>query len=266
VQYRRARDLESWRHDARIEQRGFAHRWESVVADGNGEDRFLELVDAHVSGTTDLLDVGCGHGELAIGLAGRIRSAVGVDREPRYVELARELAAEEGAANVSFLQAELAGPGEDRPGGGLPLGDGSVSLVTSRRGTVLARFADDLLRVARPGSVLIGLHAPGGPPPPPWAKELPSLADAFDNLAYDVVAAWVTEPLARLGLERYRLSWLDVPEDYATAEALYARLRRPGSPSFEDVAPEIERVFARHGDEDAVRLRHQRLLYVVELP
>ena len=43
----------------------------------------------------DILDLGCGHGELPLTLAPRCRSIVGVERTPEYLELARELAAEQ---------------------------------------------------------------------------------------------------------------------------------------------------------------------------
>ena len=43
--YGRAPDMDSWQRDPRIAARGFAHRWQSAVASGNGEDAFVDLVD-----------------------------------------------------------------------------------------------------------------------------------------------------------------------------------------------------------------------------
>ena len=41
AKYARAPDMDSWLRDPRIAARGFAHRWQSSVAAGNGEDAFL---------------------------------------------------------------------------------------------------------------------------------------------------------------------------------------------------------------------------------
>jgi hypothetical protein len=38
TRYATAHDLDSWKTDQRIAAQGFAHRWDSVIADGNGED------------------------------------------------------------------------------------------------------------------------------------------------------------------------------------------------------------------------------------
>jgi SAM-dependent methyltransferase len=213
TRYARAHDLDSWKTDERIAARGFAHRWDSVVADGNGEDVFLELLDQHLSPGTDVLDVGSGHGSLALSIARRARSVVGVERHPQYLALAEELLGESGLPNVRFIPAELAGPGDTRPGGSsLPLPDRSINLVVDRRGPPLSRYLDDLRRVARPGTVIIGMHPAGTAPPPSWAASLPSLRDQFYFLGYDEAARWVTEPLARQGISDYRLWWIDVPE------------------------------------------------------
>src|SRR4051794_9240556 len=67
--YRRAHDMENWKTDARIADRGFNHAYDGVVEDGNGEDFFLDLVDEYLTEATDLLDVGCGHGDLTLQLA-----------------------------------------------------------------------------------------------------------------------------------------------------------------------------------------------------
>jgi SAM-dependent methyltransferase len=271
AKYRRALDMDRWKTDARIARRGFNHAYDSVVEDGNGEDFFLSLVDEALGDDLDLLDVGCGHGDLTIELAGRCRSAVGVDRSPGFVELARELAAERGASNARFEVAELAGVDEgDRPAGGpLPLAGGSVDLVVDRRGPALARFLDDLWRrVARPGCVVLGMHPAGGPPPPRWADELPTFRHRFDAIDAAVVGSWVVEPVRRLGLEDgLRLWWLDVPEHLPGPRALYDRLRFDGAPSFDDVSDELGGVFDRQAvGERGVSLRHQRLVFRLELP
>ena len=259
--------MDRWRHDVRIADRGFNHAYDSVVEEGNGEDFFLALVDEAVGRGNDVLDVGCGHGDLTLELAARCRSIVGVDRTAGYVELARELAAERGVANARFEVAELAGPEEDRAGGPLPVADASIDLVIDRRGPALARFLDDLLgRVARPGAVILGMHPAGGPPAPSWAEELATFRHRFDAIAAAVVESWVTEPARRRGLEALRLWWCDVPEHLPSPRALYDRLRFDGAPAFRDVEAELGRVFDRHATALGVALRHQRLVFRLELP
>ncbi len=172
TRYARAHDLDSWKTDERIAARGFAHRWDSGVADGNGEDFFLELLDHHVGPGLDVLDVGCGHGELALSVAMRVQSVVCVERHRELLDLAEELLGESGLANVRFVQAELAGPGDARPGGPLPLPDCSVDLVIDRRGPPLVRYLDDLRRAARRGAVIVGRNRAAtvlaaGPAQPP---------------------------------------------------------------------------------------------------
>ena len=57
TRYALAHDLDSWKTDERIATRGFARRWDSVVADGNGEDFFFQLLQEHLSADLDVLDV-----------------------------------------------------------------------------------------------------------------------------------------------------------------------------------------------------------------
>ncbi len=265
TRYRLATDLESWRHDPRIAARGFTHSWSSVVADGNGEDFFLELVADYFGPERDVLDVGCGHGELTMLAAERCRSAVGVERVADYIALARELAAERGERNVRFECAELAGPSDDHAGGRLPLPDGSVDLVIDRRGPSIQRFIDDLYRVARPGTVIVGMHPAGGPPAPEWVDEVPAFKHRFDAVPRDIVEKWVTQPAKERGIDSYRLWWIDVPESLPSPRALYDRLKDPTTPPFSQLGSDLTTVFQRYTGSGGVRLRHQRLVFTVEL-
>ena len=205
ARYTRAHDLDSWLCDPRIATRGFAHRWHSTVAAGNGEDAFLALVDAHLRPEFDVLDLGCGHGELTLDLATRCRSVTGIERETGYLELARELAAERQVTNARFHQVNLAGPDEtDRPFAAIPLPDASIDLFVNRRGPILRRYLAEALRVARPGAAIVGLHPAGNAPPPSWTDLLPEPYRAFFTTWSNAqVTAWVTEPLDAAGIADY---------------------------------------------------------------
>ena len=266
TRYAKAHDLDSWKTDERIAARGFAHRWDSVVADGNGEDFFLQLLDRHLHTGMDVLDVGCGHGELTLSVARRARSVIGLERHRAYLKLARELLGESGLSNVVFIETELAGPAEAHRGGPLPLADRSVDLVVNRRGPPLVRYLDDLRRVARPGTVVIGMHPVGTAPPPSWAASISTLRNRFQMLGYDEVTSWVTGPLTRHGIADYRLWWIDVPEYLTSPRALYDRLADETMPPWESVAAEVEAAYKHNQTDASLILRHVRLVWTAHLP
>src|SRR5688572_6500967 len=122
--YARAHDMDSWLRDPRIAARGFAHRWQSSVAAGNGEDAFLSLVEQYLRPDCDVLDLGCGHGELTLTLASRCRTIVGIERDAGYLGLAREFAVERDITNVQFFQVNVGGADEGSPG--IPLAENSI--------------------------------------------------------------------------------------------------------------------------------------------
>jgi len=71
-------------------------------------------------GDEHALDVGCGAGALALGLAPLVREVVGVDRVPELLALARERA----PANARFVEGDAVA---------LPFGDGSFDLAGTLR-------------------------------------------------------------------------------------------------------------------------------------
>ena len=271
TKYARAHDMDSWLRDPRIAARGFAHRWQSSVAAGNGEDAFIALVDQHLRPDCDVLDVGCGHGEFTLTLADRCRSIVGIERDPGYLELARELAAEQEVANVQFYQANLAGVGdEDRDFAGIPVADNSIDLLINRRGPILRRYLDEALRVARPGAVIVGLHPTGNTPVPTWADQLPEpYQNVFMVLSFDEVTGWVIDPLQEAGISDYSIWWIDVPEFFRTSYELYVRLggtQTVDDPEYRDIEPQLTKIIDQYGSSQGIILRHQRLLWQAYLP
>ena len=169
--------------------------------------RSLHLVDQILRPEYDVLDLGCGHGELTLILAARCRTIVGIEREPGYLELAKELAAEQKVANAQFYQVNLAGvEDEDRIFAGIPLADDSIDLFVNRRGPILRRYLDEAIRVARPGAVIVGLHPTGNAPAPTWRDQLPEpYRNVLMALSFDEVTGWVIEPLQAAGISDYSL-------------------------------------------------------------
>ena len=80
-------------------QEGYYYPWKSTIADGNGEDAYVALVRKHLSRDKDVLDMGCGHGELTLEFAADCRTIVGYDRVAAYTRLAGRLAQDRGIKN-----------------------------------------------------------------------------------------------------------------------------------------------------------------------
>lgn len=262
--YARASDLDSWQRDARIAERGFTHAWVSRVDEGNGEDFFLATVDQLVGADDVVLDLGCGHGELTLALAERALGAAGVDQDPGYLTLARELTRERGVANVWFVEFTFAG--DDAR---LPLPEASVTLVVNRRGPTADKWLSEVRRVARPGSPVLVMHPAGGPPRPAWSHELPaSLESRFGAVPFEQVRSWVEAPLAAAGFTDYQLWWFDVPEWFTSAEDLYRRLVGNGSAPLDasEARAALRRIIAHRSGTHGVPLRHQRLVAQFRIP
>jgi SAM-dependent methyltransferase len=98
------------------------------------------------------LDIGCGPLGILDLLSERVGEqgqTVGLDREPRFLEMARELAAEWGLGNVELVQGEM-------PASGLP--PGSFDLVHARfvliHSPIPEQVVVEMARLVRPGGVL----------------------------------------------------------------------------------------------------------------
>lgn len=113
------------------------------------------LLDAAAIGRADrVLDIGCGTGEITREAARRAPegTALGVDLSSAMLRVAREKAAAEGPANVTFVQGDAQV---------FPFGAGEFDLAVSRTGTMF--FADpvaafgNVARALRPGGRLVQL-------------------------------------------------------------------------------------------------------------
>jgi ubiquinone/menaquinone biosynthesis C-methylase UbiE len=116
-----------------------------------------------------VLDVACGPGFLTLAFASACVAARGIDATPAFVERARLLARERGAANASFAQGDA---------NALPEPDAAWDVVACR--AAFHHFADparvlsEMARVAKPGGRLLVADLLG--------SELPERAALHDRI------------------------------------------------------------------------------------
>jgi len=73
-----------------------------VVAEGNGEAAYLTLVKQHLTAESKVLEVACGHGDVALEIAGSCKHVVAYDRVASYIDLASPVSPY-SAGRVSLL-------------------------------------------------------------------------------------------------------------------------------------------------------------------
>ncbi|WP_436988252.1 methyltransferase domain-containing protein [Streptomyces sp. enrichment culture] len=91
-------------------------------------EQALDFLQDYFSLTPEdsVLDLGCGTGQLALPLAHRVRSVIGMDPEPDMLHLAREAAGERGVRNATWVL----GADTDIPALGTLLGHASSLAMT----------------------------------------------------------------------------------------------------------------------------------------
>ncbi len=109
-------------------------------------ERTKKLLDS----TDQVLEIGCGTGIIALGIANRCGSVTGVDISPVMIEQARTKAASENVQNVTF---------EVFDGYSLPLGDSSFDTVLLFNVLYIVKEPQTLLaeagRLLKPGGILV---------------------------------------------------------------------------------------------------------------
>ncbi len=106
--------------------------------------------ELRLHGAERVLDAGCGPGLVACHLAPFAAEVVGVDATPAMVAKARELAAERGCENVTFLEGTMERLPFER--GAF---DGVVTRYTFHHVLDAARVTSELVRVCRPGGRVV---------------------------------------------------------------------------------------------------------------
>ncbi|HJN50513.1 MAG: class I SAM-dependent methyltransferase [Pseudomonadales bacterium] len=244
-------------------QKGYYYPWKSEVAPGNGEDAYLAMVREHLTPDSDVLEVGCGHGEVALQLAPLCRSIIAYDRVEDYIEIAKKNAADRNIRNVTFLCYDGRDPasGEIR----LPVEDRSIDMITVRRGPHY--WIEDAPRIARPAAVLIQLD-PMEEPIPAWSSKLPHLLHYENSGRYSGQGSRhqsVENRLNQSGLLLHSGWGFDVPEVFPDPKELYTALTwgipADQVPTFEDVEYKFKNIYERYAEEKGIVLRHCRFLW-----
>ncbi|MFF3583838.1 class I SAM-dependent methyltransferase [Streptomyces mirabilis] len=114
-----------------------------VFADGRPDAVFDELATALGAPHARLLDVGCADGRSLLRISRAYGAVTGIDLSPSMLECAARYRAEAGLSHVTFELCDAAHTG---------LPDGYADVVTSRRGPLIAR---EFERVLRPGGAVV---------------------------------------------------------------------------------------------------------------
>jgi ubiquinone/menaquinone biosynthesis C-methylase UbiE len=247
-------------------QTGYHYPWKSRLGAWTGEAAYLALVREHLRPDADVLDVACGHGDVALDLAPHCRSILGYDRTTPWIALAQQTARKRGITNATFV-CYNSSPGANGGRAHIPATDTSFDLLLCRRGP--HHWIADARRVARPGAVLLML-SPNPTPATPWSATLPAplgWADADNPL-------WARERIGTLlapsGLAIDSYWTFVVPEIFPNPGEMY-RGRAWGYstdevPPFDEVCPLLERIFAEHGGPAGLAVPHSRFLWKATVP
>ncbi len=247
-------------------QTGYYYPWRSQLGAWHGEDAYLTMIRQYLRPDIDVLDAACGHGNVALDIAPHCRSVLGYDRTAPWIALAQQAARERRLTNVTFVchdsSAEANG-GHAR----LPATGAAFDLLICSKGPF--HWIEDARRVARPGAVLVML-VPDATPLPPWHASLPARLQWTEaNDPYWARPA-IEQRLATAGLVIHSWWSFDVPEVFPDPEQLYVwrtfGATRDEVPSFAEVSPILEGLFAEYSGPAGVELRHRRYLWTAVVP
>ena len=251
----------AWYDSLAERQEGYHYPWKSKLPPYHGEDVFFEMVRQHLSTTSDVLEVACAHGDLALSIAPLCRSIVAYDRVASWIEKARNSAEQQGLDNATFLCHDSsldANEGDAR----LPGVDDSYDLLICSKGPF--HWVEDARRVARPGAVLLML-VPDSTPSTAWHSRLP------ESLRWkeEGNSAWarpaIEQRLANGGLELDSWWSFDVPEVFPDPQQLYTWLswgKAPDEiPTLSEVSSTLAQVFDTYANADGIAIHYRRYIW-----
>jgi SAM-dependent methyltransferase len=230
----------TWYDNLARVQRGYYYPWKSTVGERNGEDAFIEVVKEHLTPDARVLEVGCGHGDLALQLAPLCSSIVAYDRVPSYIELANQNKTAAGIDNLEYLCYDMYDSAAEAPR--LPVDAGSIDVIIGRRAPL--HWIQDAKRSCREGAVLLELN-PMEEPIPAWSSKLPTrlhYENSGRHTGTGSIHQSVENRLHQAGLTLHSGWGFDVPEVFADPREFYG-------------------IYDRYAEDDGIVLRHCRFLW-----
>ncbi len=254
----------AWYERLSNQQEGYFYPWHSTLGEGDGETAYMHLVKEHISSTTRVLDVGCGHGDVVLDLASFCHSIVGYDQVRSYIDIAEKNRARMGISNTEFLHHD-SHPTVNGGHAKLPASDDSVDLIISRRGPT--HWFEDARRICSPGAPIIQLNPMGMEEEPVWNSALPDILRLHQPESGDAnaIVDSIEQRLAACNLSIHDAWTFDVPEWFHTPIDLYRFLTFgedvEAIPAWTDVESDLTRTFLRYAESAGLKSRHRRFLW-----
>jgi SAM-dependent methyltransferase len=243
-------------------QDGYFYPWKSRIPPHNGEDTYLELVKLHLSSEKDVIDIGCGHGDVPLLLAPLCKSITGYDRVDKYLQIARANAQKRNLINARFIGGDDNSVGEKSAP--IPVADHSFDLFISRRGPTDWFF--DVPRAARENAVLIQLNALEALIPP-WNDEQPEVFRITNKnrATNEKWPEYIRGSLKEIGIKLHSYWIFDVPQVFESVAEYYKFLSwgylENEVPAFGECRQALEGIFKKYGDSDGLDIRFRRFLW-----
>lgn len=257
----------SWYDHLASIQSGYFYPWESTVGKNNGEDAFISRVHEVLTPESVVLEVGCGHGELAIALSSRCKHILAYDRVQSYIDLADSHRQQQKISNVEFKCYDAMDPGHSELA--LPVDQDSIDLIICRRGPL--HWIEDATRVCRDGAMIVAL-SPMEEPIPAWSSKLPHklhYENSGRHTGSGSIHQSVENRLHQAGLTLHSGWSFDVPEVFADRQQLYKMitwgLPKSEIPSFEDLNYKFDAIYDTYAEADGIVLRHCRFLWQAQI-
>ncbi len=257
----------SWYDHLSSIQEGYYYPWKSNVGDKNGEEAFLNLVREHLTPQSNVLEVGCGHGELALQLAPMCKQILAFDRVDSYIQLANKDKDSTLTNNVDFVRYDVTDPDHDEMA--LPADSDSIDVIICRRGPL--HWIEDAGRVCRNGAFIIALN-PMEEPIPAWSSKLPHklhYENSGRHTGSGSIHHSVENRLHQAGLTLHSGWSFDVPEVFPDPVELYKMITwgLPASeiPSFEELKYKFDAIYKTFAEPEGIVLRHCRFLWQAQI-
>lgn len=251
-----------WYDELSIRQKGYYYPWQSTIDTPNGESDFVDILKKHLSGDKVALEVGCGHGDLALEMSKYCKQITAYDRVPSFVDLAQIQQNKKNIHNIKFICFNSKGSERNIS---LPVEDSSVDIIYSRRGPL--HWIEDAKRVLKKGSHCIQLN-PGKMQIPSWNHRLPKDLQ-FSQDVGPLIEENVERRLKLSGLEFSWRKHYNCSEYLPDVHEMYNYLSwgklSDDIPSYLDVSSCLDGIFQEHSVGRGLELSHNRFIWVCKV-